>query len=109
MAMYDDSQGQTLWTTAAATCNRQLMTLAQNDPDFPPSAMTETVEQLVFDWTFEEHQQHLGLDHRTHSYVAEVHPATGQPVSANEDEPHKLKNVVQGIQSQPRPSHTKHC
>lgn len=49
-------------------------------------------------------QQHVGMDHTMHSYVAEVRPFTGRPVSGNEDEPHKLKDAVQGIQSQPTPS-----
>ncbi|KAL3132049.1 hypothetical protein ABBQ32_008666 [Trebouxia sp. C0010 RCD-2024] len=60
--------------------------------------------RLAFEWALKQQQQHLGLGHRTHSYVAEVHPATGQPVSAKEDEPHNLKIAMEGIQSQPTPS-----
>ena len=43
-------------------------------------------QQLVLDWAFtQQQQQHLGLDHRTHSYVAQVALLQGQsqPVSAS--------------------------
>ena len=81
------------------------MTVAQNDSDSdPPSAVTEAVEQLAYEWTYEQQRQHLGAAAQNTQICCLGAPCTAQPVSASGDEPHTL--TMQGYQSLPT---IKHC
>ena len=53
------------------------------------------LQQRVGELEAQSHQK--GLDLSLHGYCPDVHPVTKHPIYAWEDEPHKLKNLMQGI------------
>ncbi len=91
-----------VFCTAAASEDMRTMALAaqsNNSSAAITKAMTEAVEQVKFD-QLRLKLESEGIDLSAHCSFPNQHPVTGKPLYAFEDEPHKLKNAMQGIQRQ---------
>lgn len=93
------SDKQPLWTKASVTATMVVMQQAVDSASIPPKLMADVVEEAMFNEQRKEAQL-SGFDMAMHGYTPDTNADTKQPIYAWEDEPHKLKNLMQGLQQQ---------
>ena len=98
-----NDQGLPQYTSTAVTDTLILMQQAADLPAVPASGMLQVLQDVMYS-NQRLYSQSTGLERALDSCCPDVQPESQQHVYSFEDEPQKLKNMMQGIQTQHIPT-----